>query len=80
MELYDAGEGDLAREYLTDQSATKAMEGLELGNALLGSIEARAELLYGLDEPEGAEINAASDDQTVNCLQGADPDLPRKDQ
>jgi dipeptidase len=80
MALYDAGEEELAREYLTEQSTTRAMEGLDLGNALLGSIEARAELLYGLDEPERDEINAADDDQTVNCLQGADPDLPREDQ
>jgi dipeptidase len=78
--LYDAGEDELAREYLTEQSTTKAMEGLELGNALLGSIEARADLLYGIDEPEGDEINAASDEETVNCLQGADPDLPSEDQ
>ena len=78
--LYDAGEDGLAREYLTEQSTTRAMEGLELGNALLGSIEARAELLYGIDEPEGDEINAASNDETVNCLQGADPDLPPEDQ
>lgn len=80
MALYDAGEDELAREYLTEQSTTKAMEGLELGNALLGSIEARAKLLYGIDEPEGDEINAASGDETVNCLQGADPDLPPEDQ
>lgn len=78
--LYDSGEGGLAREYLTEQSTGKAMEGLELGNALLGSIEARTELLYGIEEPAGAEINAASDDQTVNCLKGADPDIPSEDQ
>jgi hypothetical protein len=57
-----------------------SLHGLDLGNALLGSIEARAELLYGIREPEGDEINASSGDETVNCLVGADPDLPPEDQ
>lgn len=80
MTLYDSGEDGLAREYLTQLSTGKAIEGLELGNALLGSIEARAKLLYDIEEPEGEDINAASDDQTVNCLRGADPDVPPEDQ
>jgi hypothetical protein len=78
--LYEAGEEELAREYLTEHSSDMALEGLDLGNALLGSIEARAELLYGIEEPEGNEINASGDDETVNCLVGADPDLPPGDQ
>jgi len=78
--LHRAGERALARQYLTDQSTERALAGLELGNALLGSIEARAELLYGIREPRRDDINAGSGEETVNCLRGADPDLPPDDQ
>lgn len=80
MALYDAGANGLARQYLTDQSTEKALAGLELGNALLGSIEARAELLHGFRTPRGDDINAEPGEETVNCLQGANPDLPPEDQ
>lgn len=80
LALFGAGEPGLARQYLTDQSIETAMAGLELGNALLDSIEARAELLYGVREPRGTEINSGSGEETVNCLIGADPDLPPGDQ
>lgn len=79
LELYDAGQDDLAREYLTFYSKTQAMKGLELGEALLASIEARTKVLYGIREPEVDEINASdssSDKKTVHCLVGKDPDLP----
>lgn len=78
--LYEAGEEAAARRFLTDYSHQQAEEGLELGNVLLGSIEARAKLLFGIDEPDGDQINAGWDEETVNCLVGADPDLPRDDQ
>ncbi|WP_460463820.1 C69 family dipeptidase [Arthrobacter pigmenti] len=81
MALYDAGEKDLGQQYLTEQSTTKAAAGLELGNALLESIEKRAELFYGISEPPSDDdINAEPGEQTVNCLVGADPDLPPEDQ
>ncbi|WP_119065883.1 C69 family dipeptidase [Rubrobacter indicoceani] len=63
--LYNAGQEDLAQEYLTTYSTERAMEGLELGQALLGSIEARTEVLYGIREPEGDQIN--SDGETIDC-------------
>lgn len=78
--LYDAGVRRLARQYLTEQSTERAVAALELGNALLASIEARAKLLHGIREPTGGEINAAPGEETVNCLQIADPDLPPEDQ
>lgn len=67
-ELYKAGQDNLAREYLTSYSTQRAMEGLELGNALLGSIEARTEVLYGIREPEGDQINSV--EETVDCRSG----------
>lgn len=80
MTLYDAGKPALARRYLTDRSADRAQEALELGNALLGSIEARAKLAYGIREPSEDDINAEPDEETVNCLEGADPDVPPDEQ
>ena len=80
MALHRAREPGLARRYLTDRSTERALAALELGNALLGSIEARAELLFGIREPRRDDINAGSDEETGNCLRGADPDLPPDDQ
>lgn len=56
------------------------MDALALGEALVGSIEARTKVLFGIREPEGAEINADADERTVNCLPGIDPDLPPDEQ
>lgn len=80
LALYRAGEQDLARSYLTTSSTAAAMDGLALGEALVGSIEARTKVLFGIREPEGADINADADEQTVNCLPGIDPDLPPDEQ
>ena len=81
LELYEAGQDDLARQYLTDYSKTRAMEGLELGEALLTSIEARMKVLYGVREPERGDINASSSSQdrnSVHCLTEGDPDFPEE--
>jgi dipeptidase len=81
LELYEVGQDDLARQYLTDYSKTRAMEGLELGEALLTSIEARTKVLYGVREPEGGDINASSSSQdksSVHCLTEGDPDFPEE--
>lgn len=80
LALYQAGEDELARKYLTEYSHSKAHAGLELGEALLGSIEARTKVLHGIREPEGTAINAESGEQTVNCVPGKDPDRPPEDQ
>jgi hypothetical protein len=81
LELYQAGQDDLAREYLTDYSTIQAMEGLDLGEAMLASIEARTKVLYGVREPEGSDINASSSSQdkdSVHCLVEGDPDFPEE--
>lgn len=77
--LYAGGKQRLARQYLTEQSHRWAADGLDLGNALLESVESRAKLQFGLAEPKGDEINAG-DEETVNCLPGADPDKPADEQ
>ncbi|HMB60939.1 MAG TPA: hypothetical protein VKN35_13585, partial [Xanthomonadales bacterium] len=64
--LFDAERGDLASAYLTRYSAERSAEALQIGHALLGSIEARTRLLYGLRRPEGAEMSAL-DYQMISC-------------
>lgn len=64
--LFDAGEPELAREHLTNHTRRRASEALEIGEALLASIEVRTKLLYGIRAPRGTEINTPTHD-TVNC-------------
>jgi dipeptidase len=71
--LHDAGRADLASGFLTDYSRAAGLEGLRLGNKLLGSIEARTELLHGLRRPEGDEMSRLDYDQ-VNCLPRSKPE------
>jgi hypothetical protein len=68
--LFDNGRGDLAGDYLTERSSNAASSALELGNALLASIEARTRVLYGLRAPETGETSRL-DYQMVRCDQGA---------
>jgi dipeptidase len=65
--LFEADKDDLARDYLTRYSHERGREALALGNALLASIEARTELLYGFREPEGDVVSLLRYDR-VNCL------------
>lgn len=51
LRLYEAGEADLARQYLTYYCNTEAMNGLRLGEALAASLEARTKLLFGIRKP-----------------------------
>ena len=48
--LYQAGEAELASNYLTYLSSTESINALKLAEDLSGSIEARTRLLYGFDE------------------------------
>jgi len=66
--LFESGHEDLALEYLTDYSGDAAMSALRLGRALLGSIEARTKVLYGLRSPETDEVSSL-DGRTVSCDQ-----------
>jgi dipeptidase len=63
--LFDAGKNELAIAFLTDYSWQAGQEGLRLGNALLGSIEARTRELYGWRKPENDEVSGFG--QRINC-------------
>jgi dipeptidase len=65
--LFDAGQDDLARDFLTRYSWESGREGLRLGNALLASVEARTRELYGLRTPQTGQ-SSASGGARVNCL------------
>jgi secernin len=55
--LFATREDDLARDYLTLYNRERAMEALRLGEALLGSIEARTRLAFGPRRPESDEMS-----------------------
>jgi len=48
LKLFEAGEPDLARQYLTYYASTEALNGMRLGDALAASIEARTRAIYGI--------------------------------
>ena len=52
LKLYEAGETDLARNYLNYYCSTEAMNGLQLGEALADSIEARTKVIDGIRQPK----------------------------
>ncbi len=64
--LMKAGRHDLATRYITDYSHGAAHEALRLGNVLLGSIQERTRLIFGLREPQSDEISRL-DYQMVSC-------------
>ncbi|HUI58906.1 MAG TPA: hypothetical protein VLX90_01705, partial [Steroidobacteraceae bacterium] len=67
--LLDAREEAMAREVLTNYSNQRARDGLQLGEALLASIEARYRLLFGYRAPQGAQMSQSDDDRSalVGC-------------
>jgi dipeptidase len=64
--LFDSGREDLALGYLTEYSRERGAEALDLGHALLASIEARTELIYGLRAPE-SDVVSELNYQGVTC-------------
>jgi hypothetical protein len=52
LKLIEAGEPELARAHLTYHSTTEAMNGLQLGEALAASIEARTKIKFGIRSPK----------------------------
>lgn len=70
--LIEGGERGLARRYLTEYSHERAGDAMDLGNALLDSIEARTKLSDGIphpDEEADGNINDGSSDRGghVSC-------------
>lgn len=66
LTLYENGQTDLAREYLTGYSHERAYDALALGEALVGSIEARTKLLYDIPVVE-TEPMGKLDYDMVTC-------------
>lgn len=64
--LMNAGKREMARHVLTDYLHEQAEEALELGAALLASIEVRTALIFGLRRPSGGELSRL-DYQQVSC-------------
>jgi len=73
-QLYAAGAREMAQEELTAYSQRRALEALRLGEALLGSIEARHRLLYGYRAPVRDEMSQSDDDR--DALVGCAKPLP----
>jgi dipeptidase len=68
--LFRAGQRELALVYLTEHSERAGRAALALGHALLGSIEARTELLFGLRRPK-EDTMSLEDWQMVSCREMA---------
>ena len=66
LTLYGAGKPELAADVLTRYIDTQAADVLDLGQALLGSIEARTKVLYGQRKPQTDEMSKL-DYQMVTC-------------
>lgn len=65
--LYLAGEPGMARDVLNDYSSVRAEDALHLGEALLGSIEARHRLLEGYREPTDWQNISSRSGPNVFC-------------
>lgn len=78
LSLYRTGQDQLARRYLTDYSTGQSRQALDLGRALLASIEARTRVLYGIRQPETEHINepAVAGRTTVTCRDSVDREGP----
>jgi hypothetical protein len=65
--LFEAGRPELGRAVLNEYSLQRSEEALELGEALLGSIEARHRLLFGYREPVDWETISVRRGDLVFC-------------
>jgi hypothetical protein len=64
--LFAAGRGDLALAALTGYSEQAGAEALEIGHALLASIETRTRLLHGWRAPRGETVSELDYDM-ISC-------------
>jgi dipeptidase len=68
--LFQAREPEMARSVLTDYSIERAKDAIQLGKALLSSIEVRHRLLYGYRAPKGSRMSDNGEgDELVQCAQ-----------
>lgn len=68
--LFNAGRADLGRAVMNDYSLRRAQEALDLGAALLTSIEARHRLLEGYREPTDWQTISVRRGDLVFCTRG----------
>jgi hypothetical protein len=68
--LFKARKQELALDYLTRYSEQAGKDAMRLGHALLGSIEARTELLYGLRRPQGSTTSELNY-EAITCRSAA---------
>jgi hypothetical protein len=62
-------EPEMARAVLTQYSTQRAQDGLTLGRALLGSIEVRYRLLFGIRAPQDSRMSVPqARDEEVGCV------------
>jgi dipeptidase len=73
--LYEDGDDARARRVLTFYAHQRADDALELGAALVASLEARTKLRRGIPRPQGDSIHA-QDRDTVSCRRGRAPPTP----
>jgi dipeptidase len=69
LALFRAKQPRMARDVLDDYSSQRARAALDLGSALLGSIEARHRLLVGYRAPEDSENISTREGPYVFCSQ-----------
>lgn len=74
--LLEAGDEDLAHEYLTYYSNTEARNALRLGEALVNGLDARTQALYNIPQPASAEIQGGS---SIDCYPEGKVDLQRRE-
>lgn len=67
LALFRAGEDAMARAVIDDYTTARALAALELGEDLLGSIEARHRLLVGYRSPEDARNISTRHGPYVTC-------------
>ncbi len=68
--LFEAGEPAMAHEVLTRYSSQRAVDAMNLGDSLLGSVEARYRLLYGYRAPsEPAMSGLFGRKAVVGCVE-----------
>ena len=77
--LIRAHQRGAAQRLLTFYSTTRAVDAMSLGATLVDGLDAYSRLVTGLARPQGAQINSPGG-ETVNCLVGADPDKPKRQQ
>jgi len=69
--LIEAGKSDLAGDMLTRYMYAQSGQALQLGEALLDSIEMRTRVLFGLRQPSGDEMSRL-DYQMISCRSPGD--------